>query len=200
MEAHSMISRSSHRQRGLALPVMLIILVVMLMGSAYLIKATNSTTMTTTNLAYESTLNKAADLGLVTGFEWLSLKANTNKAALDADDPDNGYVATLDTTQTVSSSGFWSGKKTVDNGDLHIDYVIHRACSNAAAFNAANNRCLQTTPNPSNLGSSVAMGTSLSSNALALAGNPQLHYIITARIRGPRGGNVINQLAVLIGT
>lgn len=194
-----MMTRTFRRQRGLALPVMLIILVVMLMGSAYLIKATNSTTMTTTNLAYESALNKAADLGLVTGFEWLSSTAATNKVALDSDNSANGYVATLDTTQTVNSSGFWTGKKTVDSGDLHIEYVIHRACSNADAYNASGNRCLQTSPNPSSLGTSVALGSSLSSNALALAGNPQLHYIITARIRGPRGGNVINQLAVLIG-
>lgn len=194
-----MMSRSFRRQHGLALPVMLIILVVMLMGSAYLIKATNSTTMTTTNLAYESTLNKAADLGLVTAFEWLSATANTNKIALDADDATNGYVASLDTTQSVSSSGFWTGKKIITDGDLSIEYVIHRACSNADAYNAPTNRCMQTTPNPAALGSAVGLGSSLSSNALALAGNPQLHYIITARIRGPRGGNVINQLAVLIG-
>ncbi|WLI91491.1 hypothetical protein Q4S45_10330 [Massilia sp. R2A-15] len=195
-----MILRTQTQQRGLALPVMLIILVVMLISSAYLLKSSNSTTMTTSNLAYESALNKAADLGLLTGFEWLSATATSNKVALDANSSDNGYVATFDTTQNVRSDGFWSGKRTLTTADgLTIDYVIHRMCSQAAAYNAGSNRCLQTTPNPSNLGSSVALGSSLSSTALALAGSPQLHYIITARIAGPRGGNVINQLAVLIG-
>ena len=188
------------RQRGLALPVMLIILVVMLISGAYLLKSSNSTTMTTSNLAYESALNKAADLGLMTGFEWLSSTAATNKVALDANSSGDGYVATFDTTHSVRSDGFWSGKRTITTADgLTIDYVIHRMCSQAAAWNAGSNRCLQTSPNQFKLGSSVGLGSSLSSNALALAGATQLHYIITARISGPRGGNVINQLAVLIG-
>jgi Tfp pilus assembly protein PilX len=195
-----MMSSKRIQQRGLALPVMLIILVVMLISGAYLLKSSNSTTMTTSNLAYESALNKAADLGLLTGFEWLSSTANTNKVLLDANSSDNGYVATLDTTQNVRSDGFWSGKRSITTADgLTIDYVIHRMCSQAAAWNAGSNRCMQTTPSSFALGSSVGLGSSLSSNALALTGSTQLHYIITARIAGPRGGNVINQLAVLIG-
>ena len=42
-------------------------------------------------------------------------------------------------------------------------------------------------------------GTSLASDSQVYSGTPQLHYVITARIFGPRGGNVVNQMVVLIG-
>lgn len=188
------------RQRGVALPVMLIVLAVMLISGAYLLKASNTTTITTSNLAYQSALNKANDLALMAGAEWLSSTWSTNKSLLDGDSPDNGYIATLNTTLTVHSTNFWSGKKTtVDSSGNSIDYVIHRLCSLAQPYNANGNQCMQTTSNPATLGSSVALGSSLSSTAVQLAGAPQLHYIITARISGPRGGNVISQMAVLIG-
>jgi Tfp pilus assembly protein PilX len=191
---------SSRRQRGIALPAMMIVLVIMLISGAYLLKSSNSTTMTTANLAYQSVLNRANDRALMEGSEWLASTWSSNRVALDSDSPTNGYVATLDTTQNVHTANFWNGKKTFtdDQGNV-IEYVIHRLCSQALAYNEPTNQCMQTTPNTVSLGSTVALGASLSSNALQLAGNPQLHYIITARINGLRGGNVISQLAVLIG-
>lgn len=195
-----MIIPVSVRQRGVALPVMLIVLVVMVISGAYLLKASNSTTMTTSNLAYRAALNKANDLALLSASEWLSSTWSTNKALLDIDDPDHGYVAKLDTTQTVHSSGFWSGSHTVDDSNGNsIQYVIHRLCSQALAYNEGTNQCMQTTANPITMGTGVALGSSLSSTAVQLAGSPQLHYVITARIFGPRGGDVISQMAVLIG-
>jgi Tfp pilus assembly protein PilX len=188
------------RQRGVALPVMLIVLAVMLISGAYLLKASNMTTITTSNLAYQSALNKANDLALMAGAEWLSSTWSTNKSLLDSDSTADGYVALLNTTQTVHSTGFWTGSKTVvDPSGNSIEYVIHRLCSQAQPYNANGNQCMQTTANPATLGSSVALGSSLSSTAVQLAGSPQLHYIITARISGPRGGDVISQMAVLIG-
>lgn len=203
MEAHRIMRFPiSVRQRGVALPVMLIVLVVMVISGAYLLKASNSTTMTTSNLAYRSALNKANDLALLSASEWLSSTWATDKTLLDSDKPANGYVAKFDTTQTVHSTGFWSGSQTVPvpgPGNGSIEYVIHRLCSEAQPFNVGTNQCMQTTANPVTLGTGVAIGSSLSSNAVQLAGSPQLHYIITARIFGPHGGNVISQMAVLIG-
>jgi len=187
-------------ERGVALPVMLIVLVIMLISGAYLLKSSNGVTMTTSNLAYQSTLNKANDLALLTATEWLSATWASNKVALDGNISANGYVANLDTTQTVKSANFWVGKATITAPDGNtIEYVIHRMCSTTGSWNAATNKCLQTTANTFTAGSSVALGSSLSSTTPQLAGAPQLHYVITARIFGPRGGNVISQAAVLMG-
>lgn len=188
------------RQQGVALPVMLIVLVIMLISGAYLLKSSNSATMTTSNMAYQSVLNKANDLALMTASEWLSATWSGNRVALESDVAASGYVANLDTTQTVHSPNFWAGKASVTDADgNNIEYVIHRMCLTAGNWNVAPNKCMQTSANTFSPGTSVALGSSLSSTAVQLAGSPQLHYVITARIYGPRGGNVISQMAVLMG-
>ena len=175
-------------QQGVALPVMLIVLTIMLISGAYLLKASNSSTLTAGNLAYQSALGRAADRALMEGSEWLGSTWTTSRASLDSDSSANGYVATLNTAQNVHSAGFWVGMKTfTDSKGNSIDYVIHRLCSRALPYNDTTNQCMQTTANTSTLGTSVAIGASLSSNTVNLAGNPQLHYIITARIYGRAG-------------
>jgi hypothetical protein len=198
-----MIPTPSSRQGGLALPVMMMMMVVMLISTLYLFRASNSSTLTTANLAYESSLSRAVDLGLLNAFDWLKATAAADRTVLAANSTGNGYIATLDTTQTVSSAGFWTGSVSFDddNGN-HIEYIIHRMCKYPGAFDLAGppaNSCVQTVPLASTGGGAVALGTSLASNGVQYAGSPEIHYVITARIFGKRGGNVVNQSVVLIG-
>ena len=188
------------REQGIALPVMLVILAVMLVGSVYLLKSSHSTALATGNLAYDATLNRAADLGLHQGFQWLSTTAATNKAALALDDTGNGYHASLSTKLTPHDDDFWDGAKTVTDADGNsIQYVVHRLCLYDGRFDDKNNRCVQTSSVRGSLGNAVALGESLASDAPSFDGAPQLHYVIASRINGPRGSNVINQMIVLIG-
>ncbi len=196
-------ARFLRRQRGIALPIMLIMLVVMLVTSIYLIKASNSTTLTTANLAYDSALSRAADLGLHTGAAWLSATAaGPNRVLLNADSTANAYVSTLDPTQTVTNQNFWTGSVTLtDAAGNKIEYVIHRMCSSPGAFDAPGsppNTCVQTTAAMTS-GSPVALGESLGSDSQDMPGPPQVHYVVTSRIFGPRGGNVVNQAVIMIG-
>lgn len=193
------------RARGIALPVMLIILVVLLLGSLYLMKASTTSTLTSANLAYDSSLSKAADLGLHTGANWLrTTAAGANRALLLADNPANGYVATIVPGMPVTDDAFWAGKVTITDTATPantIVYVIHRMCQLTGSFDASGpppNSCVQTTAAITS-GGSVAAGESLSSDAEPIPGPPQIHYVVTARISGPRGGYVINQAIVLIG-
>ncbi|HEU5437388.1 MAG TPA: hypothetical protein VFU95_13295 [Telluria sp.] len=188
------------RQRGIALPVMMIILMVMLVSSVYLFKASNSTTMTTANLAYDASLSKAADLGLHTGYQWLMTTAATNRSLLNLDDPLNAYLANLDVTLNPSAPNYWAGSRTVtDAANNRIEYVVHRLCATTGPYDNPANSCVQTATNDRNLGRTVGVGDSLATDAQVYAGTPQLHYVITARIFGPRGGNVVNQMVVLVG-
>lgn len=188
------------RQRGIALPVMMIILLVMLVSSVYLFKAINSTTMTTANLAYDASLRKAADLGLHAGFQWLSDTASANKGLLNANDSGHAYLANLDVTLNPNENEFWTGSAVIaDSANNRIEYVVHRLCAVAGAYDMPGNSCVQTAANTSTLGTSVGVGDSLAADSPVFAGTPQVHYVITARIFGPRGGNVVNQLVVLIG-
>jgi Tfp pilus assembly protein PilX len=200
METRMMRAPRVRRERGLALPVVLIILAVMLVSSIFLMKSIHSTTLATGNLAYQSTLSQSVDLGLHTGFEWLKTTAASNKASLDADSPANGYVAMLDTSQTARDSGFWTGSKSIDGPDgSSIEYVIHRACADRLAYDNRNNQCLQTADNPSMKGAPVAFGVSWGVDTPQYDGSPQVHYVITARLRGARGASVTTQMIVMIG-
>lgn len=186
------------RRRGMALPVVLIILAVMLLGSIYLMKSVRSTALTTANLAYDTTLSHAADLGLHTGFRWLSQTSAAAKDKLNADSPADGYVSNWDGSAPRNDS-FWVGKQTITGDDgTTIDYVIHRLCANTGAYDQSN-RCVATSANTATLGNAVALGASLASDAPSYAGIPKLHYVIAARITGGRGANVTNQMIVLIG-
>ncbi len=196
---HSLTLRRRAEQ-GIALPVMLIMLLVLLVSSIYLLRSTNSTTLTASNLAHDSALARAADFGLHTGFRWLSETAKTNKLQLDSHVAEQGYRATLDTTQTVRSSDFWDGSRVVDDGKGNrVRYIIHRMCRLDVVYSDKDNACVQTAANTSTLGNTVRLGDSLASDSPVYAGVPQLHYVITARIDGPRGGNVVTQMVVLIG-
>ena len=188
------------RQGGVALPVMLIMMLVILITSVYLMRSSNSTTLAASNLAYDATLSRAVDLGLHTGFRWLSQTARSDRVALTANQAGDGYRATLDTALTPRDSGFWSGSVEItDNEGNKIEYVIHRLCQKTGLYNSDDNECVQTAANTVNVGATLAIGESMASDAPAYATSPQLHYVITARLDGVRGGNVINQMVVLIG-
>jgi Tfp pilus assembly protein PilX len=199
-------STQTARQAGMALPVMLIILVVMMVTGIYMLRATHSSEITTGNLAYNATMSRAVDFGLHTGFSWLVTKAATNKIALDSTNPTpDGYEAKLDTTRSVRDSAFWTSAITVPDPDGNqVDYVIHRMCAYDGRYDQVisgtiTNSCMLTSANTAQLGNSVPLGTSLSVTTPQYAESPQVHYVITARIHGARGGNVVNQMIVLIG-
>jgi Tfp pilus assembly protein PilX len=188
-------------QFGVALPVMLIMLAVMLIGSLYLIRSSTSSTLAATNLAYDSSLSRAADGGLMKGFAWLQQQANSNKPFLNSDgDNTNGYNAHFDTSLKVGSNAFWNNQSTTytDSNLNTITYTIYRMCF-GPGIPVEPNHCMATAANTSTNNNTVAVGASLSVDSAQLNGSRQIHYIITAKITGPRGGNVVNQMVVMIG-
>jgi Tfp pilus assembly protein PilX len=186
------------RARGIALPIMLIMLVVMMVSSIYLLRASTSTTLTTNNLAYDAAMTKAADAGLHAGFTYLRNLAPkndllTNQAAA-------GYVATLPQTMTAANPNFWTGSITLapDSDGNRVEYVIHRMCNFTGAYDVAPNKCQTTAPRPGTTGPRM-LGETLRVDAPNLNSAAQIHYVVTARVFGPRGGNVVTQAVVMKG-
>lgn len=195
-----MASLNTRRQQGVALPVMLIMLVVMLVGSIYLLKSSNSSTISAANMAYDDQLSKAADLGLQAAFQYLQTRANNNKADMSTDSKANGYLSSYDPTVRVSDPAFWTNAFSMPSSasmPFTIQYVMHRACllPNTSYDSTS---CMQTSANPLATGSPVPIGTSFAMGSAKYNSAPQIHYIITARIYGPRGGYVVNQMVALI--
>ncbi|MTV38477.1 hypothetical protein [Duganella radicis] len=190
--------RQLNSQRGIALPIMLIMLAVMMVSSIYLLKSSNSSTLTTSNLAYEAALAKAADAGLHAGFTYL--RNVPNKNLLLADQAAVGYVATLPQLWTVSNPNFWTGAITLpaDADGNRVQYVIHRMCTLPGAYDDNANRCQITAPRSGTTGPR-ALGETLKIDASNLAVAAQIHYVVTARVFGPRGGNVVTQAVIMKG-
>jgi len=189
------------RQRGMALPIMLIILVVMLIGSVYVMRASTGTTLVTANLAYDSQLSKATDLGLIAGSTWLSNVAMSDKNALRANNASQGYVASYDPAVPQTSSDFWTGAAvTTDVAGNKVEYVIHRMCKSVGAYDDSANACIVTVSAPPDRTGDLAMaGESSATDGFVVVAVPSVHYVITSRIFGARGANVINQAVVMVG-
>lgn len=195
------LSSRAHRQRGIALPVMMVMLAVMLVSSIYLLRSTNSTTLTTSNLAYDSALSKAADLGIHTGYAWL-LSLGKARVVLQENSLANGYVANMNwgAGQGVNNANFWVGSRFIkDTANNEIEYVIHRLCDLNGPFDTINprNNCALTSAKE--VSTKGKPGDSLGSDSPQYDQAPLLHYVITARIAGVRGSNVMNQAVVMIG-
>ena len=195
-------------QRGVALPVALIMLVVLLFSGIYLMRASNNATLMASNLAYGRDISRRADFGLTAGYNWLSATANNlaTKGNLNSNQPASGYNATYVCTASncYRDATFWTNSITVnDPAGNPVEYVIHRMCQFPVAYNdkfgAIDNQCVQTTATAAVNAAGVAAGTSLSSDSDSYLMLPQLHYVITARVPGVKGASVINQMVVMIG-
>lgn len=184
---------------GIALPVVLVILVLMLVGGIYLLKSVHSTGLTTGNLAYDATLGREADLGLHKAFRWLATTSAASRAKLDQDDNANGYHASLGNDLTPRTDGFWANSVKFAQADgTTVEYVIHRMCNQAGSYDSGI-FCTQTAANTASLGNTTPLGSSLATDTAQYAGAPRIHYVVTSRISGGRGASVMNQLIVLIG-
>lgn len=196
------------KQRGVALPVALIMLVVMLFSGIYLMRASNNATIMASNLAYERDIARRADFGLSTAYDWISTTANNpmTKGNLDADQLANGYISTYScvVSNCYRDAAFWVNSVIVnDAAGNPVEYIIHRMCQFAVAYNAKfgalDNQCVQTTAAATVSASGAVAGTSLSSDSETYTTLPQIHYVITARVPGAKGASVINQMVVMIG-
>ncbi|MFC5478904.1 pilus assembly PilX family protein [Massilia suwonensis] len=193
-------TKPSTRQAGIALPVMLVILLVMLISSIYLLKSSNTTTLTASNLAYDAAQSHAVDHGLNEAFKWLAATSSSpaSRSRLNTNQPGAGYVATYVPAEGVRNPDFWNGSAVVTVGGQRIQYVIHRMCLQQRAYND-DNVCVQTSANPFATGATLAPGSSMVVTTPNYNGVPRVHYQVTARMDGARGGNVVNQMMVLIG-
>ena len=197
------------KQRGVALPIALIMLVVMLFSGIYLMRASNNATLMSSSLAYERDISRRADLGLSAAYDWINATATANKKNLDSDQTVFGYLSSYDPTVSYRDAAFWTNSLTVlDPSGNPVEYVIHRMCQYGAgtAYNGnfggpggPLNTCVTTQSVALVSATGVAAGTSLSADTEAFLMLPQIHYVITARVPGVKGASVINQLVVMIG-
>jgi hypothetical protein len=200
-------ARRVNKQKGIALPIALIMFVVMLIGGIYLARSAATASLTVGNMAYQRNLRRTADIGMLRAYDWLgATHAPATKIALEGDVTAQGYVAAFsfaDPQLGPGDAAFWNGSRTisdVDGGGTDVEVVIHRLCSLKVAFSAAGNHCV--TSSMETTGSGAAQeGTNLDvGSGEPIASLPQIHYLITSRvINARRGATAVNQLVVMMG-
>ncbi|MBI1890159.1 MAG: hypothetical protein HYS18_05915 [Burkholderiales bacterium] len=202
---------SIRKQKGVALPVALILFVVMLIGALYLAKSAGSSAGSASNLAYQRSISRAADVALLNANNWLGTQALT-KAALYDHQSAQGYRATfafVTPALTPADPTFWTGSTTmtayndVDGTPIRVEYIIYRLCNNTGEA-ALPNLCIKSpgsqATNTSDSVNGMRAGDSWDAKEPPQNRPPVTHYLVTARvINAARGTTVINQLVVTMG-
>lgn len=195
---------------GASLVVALIMLVMMSAGAISLVRAVSTGRLMAANLAFRQAAVLASDAGNEAAIEWL--KTHIATAALYANQPDQGYYASvpddLDITGTQASGVAidWddddcnmastqtcmkaSRPLAADAAGNVIRYAIHRLCRMAGSPQGGANSCLMAggSASASSKRSSLSYGASS-----RFSTSTQVYYRITVRVRGPRNTVVFTQ-------
>lgn len=179
--------RSYVVQRGVALPIALIVLVAMVLAAVTLIRSVDTATMVAGNLTLKQSATHAADEGIRQGFLWLRNTAVANPASLNSSISASGYFSTqhADDPNWNPASNWPTGSAVslpADAGGNTVSYVIHRLCTlPGLSYNAPNQQCATYTGT-----SAAASGGSQSVDAPEFAGVVYVYYRVTSRVVGPR--------------
>lgn len=203
---------TAKQARGASLVVAFIMLAMMSAGAISLIRAVSTGRLMAANLAFRQAAVLASDAGSEAAIAWLRTQVVT--AALYADQPDQGYYASVPDDLDITGARASSSGVVIDWDDDHcnnassqtcvkasapqapdaagnvIRYTIHRLCRTAGSPQGGANSCLMAggTASASSKRSSLSYGTSS-----RFATSMQVYYRITVRVRGPRNTAVYTQ-------
>jgi type IV pilus assembly protein PilX len=200
--------RAGGQQRGLALVVALIILVVMSLAGVAMVRSIDTGILVAGNLAFRQGSAHAGQRGIEEARHWL-----TNHSAELADDhPADGYYSSsqdvLDLTGNLTPSttaddvkwGSAAGMSTPkcmpeDEGKNTVCFIIHRLCS-TSGIELDSSQCTtrETVAGGSSLGALRQMGTYQQGAPASV--NAYGYYRVTVRTSGPR--NTVSFLQALV--
>lgn len=198
---------------GAGLVVALIMLVMMSAGAISLVRAVSTGRLMAANLAFRQAAILASDAGSEAAIAWLRTQIVT--AALYADQPDQGYYASVSGDIDITGAQTSGTSVTIDWDDDQcnhataqtcvtasaplaadaagnvIRYTIHRLCRMAGSPQGGANSCLMAggSASSSSKRSSLSYGASSRFSA-----SMQVYYRITVRVRGPRNTVVFTQM------
>lgn len=208
-----MTGRRPGRSGGAVLLAALVMLVVLMLGSAALMRMVESASLLSGNLAFKRAATLAAEAGAEAAIGWL---AQQDAATLAQDQPAHGYYAAdaknFDGSGNRSGSGLtrvdWQGKGCADAALLRcltpaalaaqdaaghtVRYVLQRLCASVGPH-AASGSCAFHVPAEADSSSRSDLSYSRSQR---LSGAPLAYYRITAHASGPR--NTVSVIEVLV--
>ena len=179
-------------QRGVALLVALVVLLVMTITGLALVRTSTFGTGVSGSLSLKRSATSGADLGLETGLASLSALALTGSGALDVSNEQKGYYASVDPRVEAASLPWGNNTSALAAADdglgNEVRYVVHRLCSQSGPWNASGQVCVLPQ-------SSGCPGSSESAGSVSVC-NDQPMYRITAQVKGPRNTLSYLQMSV----
>jgi len=198
-------------QRGISLVIALIVMVMMTIMGIAMMRQMGLGLSIAGNLAFKQNATSGADLGVESGYAFLTNTnppndQNSTTLSFDtgtfnagnfsydpANPPDNNYFSAWDpvfTADPVNWAG-WANIPKVDDGKGNkVQYVIHRLCETASLLpTAVGQKC-----------SNLMMTNSsykLQNSLFQLPPYPSPYYRITTRVEGPRNSVSYTQVIVM---
>jgi Tfp pilus assembly protein PilX len=213
---HSPVARRN-RQRGVSLMMALMALVAISLAAIALVRAVDTATLISGNLAFRQSTVNIADAGIAVAAQWIA----DNAGSLDGDQTGYGYYATsslpADSLATARAADP-TGKATPDTQDDDVDwnldntdipskarrldddpttktqraYVITRLCDSPLPVNDTKNHCLSFTGTSPTGGSKQEL--SYGEGKINVAN--KVYYQITTRAVGPR--NTVSYVQAIV--
>lgn len=174
-------------QRGMVLLVALVVLVAIMIAGIAMMRSVDSTTLVAGNLAFQQSATNSADQGIEKAMAMLRTRSASQ---LSADDPTNGYFATMTSSQSPAAGqtwqSFWDANLAAaasdagtDQAGNHIYFVVHRECQG----NGLPGSGAQCVASPA---VTTSTGNSQEAGEIELSSASQIYYRITVRVSGPR--------------
>lgn len=193
------------RQRGIALIVTLVMLVIMTLGAIAMVRSMDTTTLIAGNLGLRQSATYSADVGIESAMTWLTTQMSTaiqtcgsstsNVAVCPAGYKSNGGNDRPAAGQTWGAYFDSLNVFNVNNGaedatGNRVSYFIHRLCEGAGALTAAGANCVETPAVTTSGGSSKLAGST------AFTSSSQIYYRITVRVRGKK--NTVSYVQAIV--
>ena len=187
-------SNARSTQRGVVLFIALVTLVLFMLAGLATLRAVDSSTLMTGNLAFREATTQASDYGTETARQWLL----NNQTSLTSDNANAGYSAYIDASfnpKSLALSAFYplsSGAVQVVGGTIpagyDVYYVIHRMCR----VTGASTECLSA-QGANVIGSNNSAPTY---NNYSPTGTTSPYFLVTTKVVGPR--NSVSYVQALI--
>ena len=193
------------RERGIVLPITLIVLVVMTLAGTAVIRSTDTSGLIAANLAFRNAAIHSGDIGIEEAVQWLE----TNKGSLlFSHSPADGYSAQSQNPLTLADDSndpqswpeFWTEvieptarirTLPTDAAGNSVTYAIQRLCNLEGEPGSTAIACA--TP-PVDTSSGSGKGTGV----IPYRASTQVYYRITCRIIGPKNTLAYVQAIVVI--
>ena len=191
-----MIKNKLKKQNGIALPIALFVLIGILLASASLIKATDSSMMVSGNVGSRAFVSNANDNIIMAANQWLL----DNQTTLDNDNSSAGYFSAYPTgNPDYSLDANWTNSFSMANdayGNKN-NYIIYRLCTQPnTAYNGSNAGVLNNCAFKSSATAGSNLGNSVGYDAFEFSGPSKLYYKVVARTKGAKDATSITETII----